>query len=129
LLLVDAGQPLVSLGDAVAEHGVELDPAAWEFEAFTELYGRLRRVCHARSSDRRLESEQQLGVSRLMIYRYIECGDLSAVRVGTQWRMRAGDVVALARHRAEQAEAIDMAIAAALEAGDQAGRHVDAKHA
>jgi len=66
-----------------------------------------------------------LGVSRPMIYRYIERGDLSAVRVGTHWRMRAGDVVALARHRAEQAAAI----AAALEAGDQAGRHLDVKHA
>jgi excisionase family DNA binding protein len=67
-----------------------------------------------------------LGVSRPMIYRYIERGDLSAVRVGTHWRMRAGDVIALARHRAEQAEALDTAIAAALEAGDQAGRHMDA---
>ncbi len=70
-----------------------------------------------------------LGVSRPMIYRYIERGDLSAVRVGSHWRMRAGDVLALARRRAELAEAIDAGVAVALEAGGQAGRHVDAKHA
>jgi hypothetical protein len=44
-------------GDAVAEHRVELKPAAWEFEAFTELYGYLRRYA---VPDRRLASEQQL---------------------------------------------------------------------
>jgi excisionase family DNA binding protein len=70
-----------------------------------------------------------LGVSRPMIYRYIERGDLSATRVGSHWRLRAGDVLALARRRAEQAEAIDTGTAAALEAGAQAGRRVDAKHA
>jgi len=48
---------LVSLGDAVAEHRVELDPAAWEFEAFTELYSYLRRYA---VPNRRLKSERQL---------------------------------------------------------------------
>jgi excisionase family DNA binding protein len=70
-----------------------------------------------------------LGVSRPMVYRYIERGDLAAVRVGSHWRMRAGDVLALARLRSEQAEAIDTGVAAALEAGGQAGRSVDAKQA
>jgi excisionase family DNA binding protein len=70
-----------------------------------------------------------LGVSRPMVYRYIERGDVDAVRVGSHWRMRAGDILALARRRAEQAEVIDVALAAALDAGDQAGRHVDAKQA
>ena len=70
-----------------------------------------------------------LGISRPMIYRYIERGDLAAVRVGSHWRMRAGDVLALAQRRAEQAEAIDNGIAAALEAGGQTGRRVDAKQA
>jgi hypothetical protein len=50
-------QLLDAAGDAVAEHRVELDPAAWEFEAFTELYGYLRRYA---VPDRRLASEQQL---------------------------------------------------------------------
>ncbi len=44
-------------GNKLAEHQVELDPAAWEFEAFTDLYGYLRRFA---IPDRRLESEQQL---------------------------------------------------------------------
>jgi excisionase family DNA binding protein len=70
-----------------------------------------------------------LEISRPMIYRYIERGDLAAVRVGSHWRMRAGDVLALAQRRAEQAEAIDNGIAAALEAGGQTGRCVDAKQA
>lgn len=70
-----------------------------------------------------------LGVSRPMVYRYIERGDLTAVRVGSHWRMRAGDVLTLARHRAEQAEAIDNGVATALEAGNQTGRRVDAKQA
>ncbi len=70
-----------------------------------------------------------LGVSRPMIYRYIERGDLAAVRVGSHWRMRAGDVLALARCRTEQADAIDTGLADALEAGSQAGRRVDAKQA
>jgi tetratricopeptide (TPR) repeat protein len=35
-------QLLDATGDAVAEHRVELDPAVWEFEAFTELYGATR---------------------------------------------------------------------------------------
>jgi hypothetical protein len=47
-------QLLDATGDAVAEHRVELDPAAWEFEAFTELYGYLRRYA---VPDRRLASE------------------------------------------------------------------------
>ncbi len=64
-----------------------------------------------------------------MIYRYIERGDLAAVRVGSHWRMRAGDVLALARRRTEQADAIDTGLAAALEAGSQAGRRADAKQA
>jgi excisionase family DNA binding protein len=70
-----------------------------------------------------------LGVSRPMIYRYIERGDLDAVRVGSHWRMRAGDVLALARRRAEQAEAIDTGFATALDAGGQTGRQVDAPRA
>lgn len=70
-----------------------------------------------------------LGVSRPMVYRYIERGDLSAVRIGSHWRMRAGDVLALAQRRAEQSEAIDNGIAAALEAGGQTGRRIDAKQA
>jgi excisionase family DNA binding protein len=70
-----------------------------------------------------------LGVSRPMVYRYIERGDLDAVRVGSHWRMRAGDVLALARRRAEQAEAIDTGFVTALDAGAQAGRQVDAKDA
>jgi excisionase family DNA binding protein len=70
-----------------------------------------------------------LDVSRPMVYRYIERGDLAAVRVGSHWRMRAGDVLALVRRRAEQAQAIDAGVAAALEAGGQAGRHLDAKQA
>jgi excisionase family DNA binding protein len=70
-----------------------------------------------------------LGVSRPMVYRYIERGDLDAVRVGSHWRMRAGDVLALARRRAEQAEAIDTGVAAALDAGGQTGRQIDAKQA
>jgi excisionase family DNA binding protein len=68
-----------------------------------------------------------LGVSRPMVYRYIERGDLAAVRVGSHWRIRAANVLALARRRAEQAEAIDVGVTAALEAGGQAGRQVDAK--
>lgn len=70
-----------------------------------------------------------LGVSRPMVYRYIERGDLDAVRVGSHWRIRAGDVLALARRRAEQAEAIDTGVDLALAAGGQAGRRVDAKRA
>lgn len=70
-----------------------------------------------------------LGVSRPMVYRYIERGDLDAVRVGSHWRMRAGDVLALARRRSEQAEAIDAGVATALKAGDQTGRQVDTKTA
>jgi excisionase family DNA binding protein len=70
-----------------------------------------------------------LGVSRPMIYRYIERGDLDAVRVGSHWRMRAADVLALAQRRAEQADAIDSGVAAALKAGDQTGRQIDAKRA
>lgn len=64
-----------------------------------------------------------------MVYRYIERGDLDAVRVGSHWRMRAGDVLALVRRRAEQADAIDAGVAAALKASDPAGRRVDAKGA
>lgn len=70
-----------------------------------------------------------LGVSRPMVYRYIERGDLSAVRVGSHWRIRAGDVLTLVRRRAEQAEAIDTGFAAGLEAGGQSGRRVEAKQA
>ncbi|MBN1170581.1 MAG: helix-turn-helix domain-containing protein [Micromonosporaceae bacterium] len=68
-------------------------------------------------------------MSRPMVYRFIERGDLPAVRVGSHWRMRAGDVLALARRRAEQAEAIDTGMVAALEAGGQTGRPLDAKRA
>ena len=50
-------QLLDATGDAVAEHRVELKSAPWEFEAFTELYGYLRRYA---VPDRRLASEQQL---------------------------------------------------------------------
>lgn len=70
-----------------------------------------------------------LGVSRPMVYRYIERGNLHAVRVGTHWRMRAGDVLDLVRQRADQAEMIDTGFAAALDSGAQAGRHIDAKGA
>lgn len=70
-----------------------------------------------------------LGVSRPMVYRYIEAGDLQATRVGSHWRIRAGDVLALARRRREQAEAIDEGFAGALATGGQQGRRVDAKGA
>jgi excisionase family DNA binding protein len=68
-----------------------------------------------------------LGVSRPMIYRYIETGELRASRVGSHWRLRAGDVVALARRRAEQAEAIDSGFAIAI--SEDYHHKVDAKRA
>src|SRR4051794_5995848 len=44
-------------GQFVADHSVDFDAAAWEFEAFTDLYNFLRRNT---TPDRRNEHEQQL---------------------------------------------------------------------
>ncbi len=68
-----------------------------------------------------------LGVSRPMVYRYIESGDLAATRVGSHWRLRAGHVLALARRRSAQAAAIDEGFATALAEGSR--RRVNARRA
>jgi excisionase family DNA binding protein len=45
------------------------------------------------------EAARILGVSRPMVYRFIERGDLAATRVGAHWRMRTADVIELGERR------------------------------
>jgi excisionase family DNA binding protein len=70
-----------------------------------------------------------LGVSRPTVYRYIESGELGATRVGSHWRLRAGEVLAFAGRRAVQAMTIDAGFAAALDSAGGSGRLIDAKQA
>lgn len=53
------------------------------------------------------QAAELLGVSRPMVYRFIERGDLDATRIGTHWRLLSADVLALAGHRARLAEKVD----------------------
>ncbi|MBB6119714.1 helix-turn-helix domain-containing protein [Nocardiopsis algeriensis] len=53
------------------------------------------------------QAAELLGVSRPMVYRFIERGDLAATRVGTHWRLLTADVLALAERRTRLADGVD----------------------
>ncbi|WP_304450901.1 helix-turn-helix domain-containing protein [Nocardiopsis sp. YSL2] len=53
------------------------------------------------------QAAELLGVSRPMVYRFIERGDLPATRVGTHWRLQTADVLALAERRTRLADSVD----------------------
>ncbi|WP_155989011.1 helix-turn-helix domain-containing protein [Nocardiopsis sp. CNT312] len=53
------------------------------------------------------QAAELLGVSRPMVYRFIERGDLDATRVGTHWRLVAADVLALADRRSRLTSEVD----------------------
>ncbi|RKS07807.1 excisionase family DNA binding protein [Nocardiopsis sp. Huas11] len=53
------------------------------------------------------QAAELLGVSRPMVYRFIERGDLEATRVGTHWRLSTTDVIALAERRSLLMDRVD----------------------
>ena len=94
-------------------------PAGEEHRLDREELRALLAIALARSEGRRVSvishdvmlSPQQaaelLGVSRPMVYRFIERGDLEATRVGTHWRLSTADVLALAERRSLLMDRVD----------------------
>jgi len=62
-----------------------------------------------------------LGVSRPMVYRLIERGDLPATRVGTHWRVRTADVLSLAERRRVDLDFVESRLDRAIEVGASHG--------
>ena len=62
-----------------------------------------------------------LGVSRPMVYRLIERGDLPATRVGTHWRVRSADVLALSERRRVDLDFVESRLDHAVEVGASHG--------
>ncbi|MCP3799329.1 helix-turn-helix domain-containing protein [Allokutzneria sp. A3M-2-11 16] len=72
------------------------------------------------------QAAELLGISRPMVYRLIDRGDLTAIQVGSHRRLRAVDVVDLARSRAAAAAVVDAGFAAALRTGHATGESTKA---
>ncbi|MDT0330420.1 helix-turn-helix domain-containing protein [Nocardiopsis lambiniae] len=53
------------------------------------------------------QAAELLGVSRPMVYRFIERGELEATRVGTHWRLSTTDVIALVERRSLLMDRVD----------------------
>ncbi|MGW9350481.1 helix-turn-helix domain-containing protein [Nocardiopsis flavescens] len=68
------------------------------------------------------QAAELLGVSRPMVYRFIERGDLAATRVGTHWRLLTADVLALAEHRTRLAESVETGLDHVARAMDSSDR-------
>lgn len=64
-----------------------------------------------------------LGVSRPMVYRLIERGDLPAARVGSHWRLRTADVVELADRRRVDLDFVEHRLSHAVEVGGNTAAH------
>jgi len=77
------------------------------------------------------EAARILGVSRPMVYRFIERGDLPATRVGAHWRMQTADVMDLGQRRqadlAFVAKRLDITIEASAAAHQRGSVQGDAK--
>ncbi len=94
-------------------------PGGEEYRLDGDELRALRAIALARANGQRVSvishdvilSPQQaaelLGVSRPMVYRFIERGDLTATRVGTHWRLLTADVLALAERRTRLADGVD----------------------
>jgi excisionase family DNA binding protein len=77
------------------------------------------------------EAAGLLGVSRPMVYRLIERGDLAATRVGSHWRIRTAQVMDLAHRRQVDlgfvGERLDIAIETGADSHDRGALPGDAK--
>ncbi|OLT30369.1 hypothetical protein BJF83_08755 [Nocardiopsis sp. CNR-923] len=68
------------------------------------------------------QAAELLGVSRPMVYRFIERGDVNATRVGTHWRLLAADVLALAERRTRLIDGVDTGLDQVADAMASSGR-------